>query len=261
MRGWIAQRPCARLRTSHLAPQARRQDWRSQCHSLVEHTSINPNKAAHVGHLRNAILGDTFVRLLRAAGQKVDVQNYIDNTGVQVADVVVGFLHLEGKSVADVHSLVEALSCLGRADRLLLLGPLREDLAVVHERNGRRERASARSLRYQTLHEIEHGGNETAEVAELISTAVLRRHLETMLRLGIEYDFLPRESEILHLNFWELAFEQLKQNGVLYFETEGKNKGCWVMTRPGAAGKRDRTKTARRAPTKMPRSSSAPTAP
>jgi arginyl-tRNA synthetase len=89
-------------------------------------------------------------------------------------------------------------------------------------------------LRYATLHELERGGNETAEVAELISTSVLRRHLETMLRLQIEYDFLPRESEILHLKFWEAAFEQLKKTGVLYFETEGKNKGCWVMTRPGA---------------------------
>ncbi len=75
-------------------------------HSLVEHTRINPNKAAHIGHLRNAILGDTFVRLLRAAGQKVDVQNYIDNTGVQVADVVVGFLHLEGRIAAEVRALV-----------------------------------------------------------------------------------------------------------------------------------------------------------
>ena len=96
------------------------------------------------------------------------------------------------------------------------------------------ENAERKKLRYATLHEIEHGGNETAEVAELISTAVLRRHLETMLRLGIEYDFLPRESEILHLKFWDAAFEQLKKTGVLYFENEGKNKGCWVMTRPGA---------------------------
>ena len=102
------------------------------------------------------------------------------------------------------------------------------------------EKAARKKLRYDTLHEIEHGGNETAEVAELISTAVLRRHLETMLRLGIEYDFLPRESEILHLNFWEAAFEQLKKTGVLYFETEGKNKGCWVMRRPGAADCRRR---------------------
>ena len=101
---------------------------------------------------------------------------------------------------------------------------------------GRSEENEARKrLRYATLHEIEAGGNETAEVAESISTAVLRRHLETMLRLGIEYDFLPRESEILHLKFWDAAFEQLKQTGVLYFELDGKNKGCWVMRRPGAA--------------------------
>ncbi len=107
------------------------------------------------------------------------------------------------------------------------------------------ENEQRKKLRYATLHEIEQGGNETAAVAELISTAVLRRHLETMLRLDIEYDFLPRESEILHLNFWALAFEQLKQKGVLYFETEGKNKGCWVMSRTGSparrTGKRTRT--------------------
>ncbi|MFP5237120.1 MAG: arginine--tRNA ligase [Acidobacteriota bacterium] len=209
-------------------------------HALVEHTSINPNKAAHIGHLRNAILGDTFVRLLRAAGQKVDVQNYIDNTGVQVADVVVGFLHLEGKSLAEVRAFIEECD-----RRYAETGTLAEAIdykcwdlyartSQWYSEGSTEEQEARKRLRYDTLHAIEHGGNETAEVAELISTAVLRRHLETMLRLGIEYDFLPRESEILHLKFWELAFEQLKQKGVLYFETEGKNKGCWVMTRPGA---------------------------
>ena len=213
-------------------------------HSLVEHTSINPNKAAHIGHLRNAILGDTFVRLLRAAGQIVDVQNYIDNTGVQVADVVVGFLHLEGNSLADVKDILhncEMLSKLGAGRQQGSFDYYCWDLYARTSQwytSGTAEENEARKkLRYATLHEIEHGGNETAEVAELISTAVLRRHLETMLRLGIEYDFLPRESEILHLNFWSLAFEQLKQTGVLYFENEGKNKGCWVMTRPTSAGK------------------------
>jgi arginyl-tRNA synthetase len=209
-------------------------------HSLVEHTSINPNKAAHIGHLRNAILGDTFVRLLRAAGQKVDVQNYIDNTGVQVADVVVGFLHIEKKAPAEVRQIVA--ECERRAT-----GPEGHKAAIdyycwdLYTRVGQwytsgteEENAERKKVRYATLHQIEHGGNETAEVAELISTAVLRRHLETMLRLDIEYDFLPRESEILHLNFWVLAFEQLKKTGVLYFEQNGKNKGCWVMRRPGA---------------------------
>jgi arginyl-tRNA synthetase len=206
----------------------------AQDHSLVEHTSINPNKAAHIGHLRNAILGDTFVRLLRAAGQKVDVQNYIDNTGVQVADVVVGFLHLEGKSLAEIRSLVDELN--QNQERIdFYCWDLYARTSQWYEEGSEEENAARKKLRYETLHHIEAGDNETAAVADLISTAVLRRHLETMLRLDIEYDFLPRESEILHLKFWDAAFEQLKKTGVLYFETEGKNKGCWVMRRPGAA--------------------------
>jgi arginyl-tRNA synthetase len=191
---------------------------------LVEHSSINPNKAAHIGHLRNAILGDTFVRLLQYAGRKVDVQNYIDNTGVQVADVVVGFQHIEKKSVADVERLASqphfdyyCWDLYARASRW-------------YEQDPENKR-----IRLRTLHEIEQGGNETAALAETISIAVLRRHLETMDRLDIEYDFLPRESEILHLNFWDAAFTKLKAAGVLYFEDEGKNKGCWVMRRGGTA--------------------------
>ena len=204
-------------------------------HVLVEHTSINPNKAAHIGHLRNAILGDTFVRLLRAAGKKVDVQNYIDNTGVQVADVVVGFLHLEGKSVEQVRALIaeceKSTGVEGAID--YYCWGLYARTSQWYGEGSDQEKEAKKRIRLDTLHAIEHGGNETAEIAELISTAVLRRHLETMLRLGIEYDFLPRESEILHLKFWEAAFEQLKTAGVLYFETEGKNQGCWVMRRPG----------------------------
>ncbi len=211
-----------------------------QGHVLVEHTSINPNKAAHIGHLRNAILGDTFVRLLRAAGYKVDVQNYIDNTGVQVADVVVGFLHLEKKSPADVRALLADLARKGeRID--YYCWDLYARTSQWYGEGTAEEQAARKQIRLDTLHLIEHGGNDTAEIADLISTAVLRRHLETMLRLGIEYDFLPRESEILHLKFWEAAFEKLKQSGVLYFENEGKNKGCWVMTRPGAEINRRRT--------------------
>jgi arginyl-tRNA synthetase len=208
-------------------------EHQSNLHVLVEHTSINPNKAAHVGHLRNAILGDTFVRILRANGQQVDVQNYIDNTGVQVADVVVGFLHLEGKSLAGIRALIAEFETNGEKFDFLCWDVYAR-VSQWYDSGSEEENKQRKSLRYATLHEIESGGNETAAVAEFISTAVLRRHLETMLRLDITYDFLPRESEILHLKFWELAFEQLKQAGVLYFETEGKNKGCWVMTRPDA---------------------------
>jgi arginyl-tRNA synthetase len=201
--------------------------------AIVEHTSINPNKAAHIGHLRNAILGDTFVRLLRAAGQTVTVQNYIDNTGVQVADVVVGLLHYAGLSLAQLRQLLEELKRKGkRID--FYCWDIYASTSQWYSTGTDQEIEARKRLRYETLHEIERGNNQTAEAAELISTAVMRRHLETMLRLGIEYDFLPRESEILHLKFWEAAFTQLKQTGVLYFEKEGKNKGCWVMKRPGA---------------------------
>ena len=190
---------------------------------LVEHTSINPNKAAHIGHLRNAILGDTFVRLLRAARRTVDVQNYIDNTGVQVADVVVGFRYLEPKSKQEIEQLARYeprfdYHCWDLYARVSQW--YQEDKANLARRG-------------QVLHAIEQGGNESADIAELISTSVLRRHLETMERLSIEYDFLPRESEILRLHFWDLAFQQMKDKGVLYLETEGKNQGCWVMRRPG----------------------------
>jgi arginyl-tRNA synthetase len=202
-------------------------------HCIVEHTSINPNKAAHIGHLRNAILGDTFVRLLRAAGQRVDVQNYIDNTGVQVADIVVGLRVLERKPLTEVEALLTELQSKGeRIDYYCWNLYARVSQWYDEDASHKPHRVGTR---LDTLHAIERGGNETAAIAELISTAVLRRHLQTMLRLGIEYDFLPRESEILHLHFWESAFEQMKANGVLYLETEGKNKGCWVMRRPGGA--------------------------
>ncbi len=193
---------------------------------LVEHSSINPNKAAHIGHLRNAILGDTFVRLLRSTGRTVDVQNYIDNTGVQVADVVVGFLTVEKKSPQEVAQLARQ----PRFDYLCWDVYARASQWYVEDKTRLQHRLDA-------LHQIEAGGNEVALTAELISTAVLRRHLETMERLSIEYDFLPRESEILHLHFWDFAFKQLKDKQVIYLETQGKKAGCWVMKRPQAVGR------------------------
>jgi arginyl-tRNA synthetase len=198
---------------------------------LVEHTSINPNKAAHIGHLRNAILGDTFVRLLRFAGREVDIQNYIDNTGVQVADVVVGFTQIEKKSRAEI----ETLSRQPRFD--YYCWDLYARVSQWYEQDKQNLR-----IRAQTLHGIEDASSETAAIAELISTAVLRRHLETMDRLDIEYDFLPRESEILHLHFWDAAFVKLKEAGVLTYENHGKNKGCWVMRRAGTVATAEDTR-------------------
>jgi arginyl-tRNA synthetase len=212
---------------------------------LVEHTSINPNKAAHIGHLRNAILGDTFQRLLRPddykSGYQVGVQNYIDNTGVQVADVVVGLVQLEGRDLKSTRRLLDELALAGqRID--FYCWDLYARVSQWYSGTGvddatlpdAAELARRKQIRLDTLHALEHGGNETATIADLISTAVLRRHLETMQRLSIEYDFLPRESEILSLHFWDAARALMLERGVLYLETEGKNKGCYVMRRAGS---------------------------
>ncbi|MEP6536260.1 MAG: arginine--tRNA ligase [Bryobacteraceae bacterium] len=190
--------------------------------TVVEHTNINPNKAAHIGHLRNAILGDTFVRMLRIAGNRVEVQNYIDNTGVQVADVVVGFHYLERKSPAEVQELIDA----GKFD--YLCWDLYARMAGYYKDN-----PESLAWRSETLHSIEAGTGIQAELGHLVADAIVQAHIATMLRLNVDYDVLPRESEILHLKFWATAFEQLKERRAIYFETEGKNNGCWVM--PGSA--------------------------
>jgi arginyl-tRNA synthetase len=195
---------------------------------IVEHTNINPNKAAHIGHLRNATLGDTFVRMMRARGKRVEVQNYIDNTGVQVADVVVGFHYLEKKSLADVQALL--------ADPAVRFDYYCWDL-YAHTSSYYQDHAESLPWRSATLHAIEAGRGEVAELAHLVADAIVKAHLKTMLRLDVEYDVLPRESEILHLKFWASAFELLKERKAIYFETEGKNSGCWVMPGLSEEGK------------------------
>jgi arginyl-tRNA synthetase len=188
---------------------------------VVEHTSINPNKAAHIGHLRNSILGDTFVRLLKFRGNQVEVQNYIDNTGVQVADVVVGFVHLEKKNLQEVERLLRDPK--QRFD--YLCWDLYAKVFQFYQAN-----PDALSLRSKALEEIEAGHGEPARMADLISTAIVRKHLETMLRINVQYDLLVQESEILRLDFWKSAFELLKKNGAIRYEDTGKNAGCWVMS-------------------------------
>jgi arginyl-tRNA synthetase len=191
--------------------------------TVVEHTSINPNKAAHIGHVRNAVLGDTFARLLRYTGRLVEVQNYIDNTGVQVADVVLGFLHLEKKSLADV----KALAAAPKFDYLCwdLYTRVTQWLA---------EDKSRLELRNQTLKEIEEGHGDAAQMGEVVATAIVHCHLRTLDRLGIDYDLLSQESEILHLKFWDAAFKMLKERNAIQLATSGKNAGCWVMHLPSS---------------------------
>ena len=183
---------------------------------IVEHTNINPNKAAHIGHLRNAVLGDLLVRCLRALGAPVEVQNYIDDTGVQLADVVVGFADMEPTSLADVKAIPEPFD--------FYCWDLYSRVGKWYEQDPERQR-----FRRETLHALEEGTGERAVMGRTIARRVVGRHLRTMARLGIGYDLLTHESDVLHLNFFTTAFEQLQASGAVRLESDGKNAGCWVM--------------------------------
>jgi len=198
---------------------------------IVEHTSINPNKAAHIGHVRNAVLGDTFARILKFSGNRVQVQNYIDNTGVQVADVVIGFLQMEKGTPISVKMLARepkfdyyCWDLYARTTQLLA-----------------QDKPKTEKLRAATLKAIEEGRGEDAEIGQIVADAIVGCHLRTMARLGIGYDLLARESEILHLHFWDAAFEMLKKAGAIQFVTTGKMAGCWVM--PWTDSKKEKSRS------------------
>jgi len=219
----------ARLLTLFAGPTPTKAPDQDQPKKMVEHTSINPNKAAHIGHVRNAVLGDTFVRILQAAGDRVEVQNYIDNTGVQVADVVVGFLHLENMHLDQIKALDTSLTknypfdyyCW---DLYTKVGLFYRDGNPSADLNPEKIK-----LRNEVLHALEEGGNTIAQLADYVATRNVECILDTMERLDIRYDLLARESDILHLHFWERAFELMKTAGVIRYETEGRHAGCWVM--------------------------------
>jgi arginyl-tRNA synthetase len=204
-----------RLGMAELPPVSRRDEGKT----IVEHTAINPNKAAHIGHLRNSALGDTLVRVLSFRGTPVEVQNYIDDTGVQVADVVVGFRELEGFDLADVHRIADTT----RFDYYCW------DLyaKVTEWYEGDKERLKIRSA---TLHDIEHGVSPAADIAGFVAERIVRCHLKTMARLNIDYHLLTWEGDILRLKFWARAFDVLKESGAVFLQTEGRLAGCWVMT-------------------------------
>jgi arginyl-tRNA synthetase len=205
-----------------LADQQRDSDKPGNANSekvIVEHTSINPNKAAHIGHMRNAVLGDTMARILRNAGERVQVQNYIDNTGVQVADVVIGFLHMEKKNVSEVRTMSAQLG----------FDYLCWDLYARVTRFYEQDKAQSAALRGATLRAIEEGHGEAADMGTIIADAIVGFHLRTMKRLGISYELLARESEILHLKFWDAAFAKLKEAEAIELATSGKMAGCWIM--------------------------------
>jgi arginyl-tRNA synthetase len=199
--------------------------------TVVEHTNINPNKAAHIGHLRNAVLGDVYVRALRFLGGEVEVQNYLDDTGVQVADVVAALIHLGGvKTEADARQVI-ATAQLPNSRRkanakgfAYLCWDLYAEVGREYE-----SRPETKAWRAEVLHAIEGGSDEVARIAAAVAEAVSSAHLATMGRIGIAYDLIPRESDILAKNFWGRAFEKLKGSGAVVLETEGKHAGCWVL--------------------------------
>jgi arginyl-tRNA synthetase len=204
--------------------------------TIVEHTAINPNKAAHIGHLRNAALGDAFGRLLRFMGRTVEIQNYIDDTGVQVADVAVGFRELEHLALDDVRRIADTT----RFD--YYCWDLYARVTEWYEADKARL-----EIRKKALHDIEHGGNATADLAAFIADRIVRCHLETMRRMNIRYDLLTWEGDILRLHFWSHAFEFLKKTGAVFLQPEGRLKGCWVMRiddEEGGAEAGDRTEAA-----------------
>jgi arginyl-tRNA synthetase len=215
------------------APESESDDSRPK--RMVEHTSVNPNKAMHIGHLRNSVIGDTFVRILRAGGEQTEVHNYIDNTGVQVADVVVGFRHLENMTLDDVKALDASLKEDYPFDYYCWDLYARVGLFYRGGDPDAKEDPERLKLRVETLHALEEGEGAAAELADYVATRIVNCHLDTMLRLGIKYDLLPRESEVLHF-LWSHAFERMKESGAIHFETEGRNKGCWVMPMETHAG-------------------------
>lgn len=216
LRDWLTRGPHEAVERGHAPDPASEAQRLGKV--IVEHTAINPNKAAHIGHLRNSALGDTLVRLIRFRGSPVEVQNYIDDTGVQVADVVVGFRHLEQKGLDEIRRLADAT----RFDFYCwdLYARVTEWYDQDHARL---------AIRKATLHDLEHGGNENAAIGAFIADRIVRRHLATMARLKIGYDLLTWEGDILRLGFWTQAFEILKRRGAIFRRTDGRLAGCWVM--------------------------------
>ncbi len=208
-----------------LGGRAAPQDVEPESKFIVEHTNINPNKAAHIGHLRNAVLGDTLVRCLGRLGRDVEVQNYIDDTGVQVADLVVGFLEIRGESLEQVRERYAEDKLRERGERFdYIAWDLYAQVTRYYE-----EDPARKEHREKTLQQMEHGGNPVAELAAYVSRRMVQHHLRTMDRIGVRYDLLPRESDILKLKFWDAAFERLKQAGAVHHVGDGRHAGCWVM--------------------------------
>jgi arginyl-tRNA synthetase len=192
---------------------------------FIEHTSVNPNKAMHIGHLRNSVLGDTVARILKWSGFSTEVCNYIDDTGLQVVDVVTALLYLDSPFYTE-GSDFKAMWVKVRGDQPL--DYFCWDLYARFQNELERE-PSLLERREEVLHKIEGGIHPISNFAKELATKIAQSHLETVAQLFIFYDLLNWESDIIARGFWEATFELLKEKKALRFETEGPNEGCWVV--------------------------------
>lgn len=184
---------------------------------IVEHTSVNPNKSMHIGHLRNSCIGDALVRILRTTGYTVEVHNYVDDLGNQLADTVVGLLNIPlagdhvrfGDYCWDIYAEI---------NKEYALHP-----EIVHKRT-------------EILHALEEGNGNTAWIGSLVAGQIVKEHVEEMRSFGIDYDLLVWESSILKEGFWSSAFDLLSQTDVFVQETEGKLAGCWILKQSAGDG-------------------------
>jgi arginyl-tRNA synthetase len=197
-------------------------DLGSRAKIVVEHTSVNPNKALHIGHVRNVVIGDTIARILDRVGYSVVVLNYVDDSGLQVADILVGFKHL---------GFSEVPSDGKKFDQYC------GDEVYVKTTEQYSKNPALEQIRNDILKELEDGGSEIAKFAKLITGRVLAEQLKTCWKLGATYDCLNFESEIVRSELWPQVFEKLKTMGLVRFEDEGKNAGCWVIPSDGEEDK------------------------
>jgi arginyl-tRNA synthetase len=183
----------------------------------IEHTNVNPNKALHIGHARNLVLGDSLVRVMRYLGQRVQALNYIDDSGAQVADIVVGFKFLGLPDEAPVGVKYDVYcgdSVYTKVNQEYAKNPgLKEKQSLV-------------------LKEIEKGTGEIADYTRGVVRRILEAQLSTCWRMGATYDLLNWESQLVHSKMWERIFDDLKKAGYVKYQDSGENKGCWVIPDP-----------------------------
>ena len=181
---------------------------------IIEHTSVNPNKALHIGHLRNVAIGDSVSRILSKAIYDVKVLNYVDDSGLQVADIIVGFKY-GGFSESPPKGEKFANYC---GDTVYVSTTLKYESDKDLE-----------SKRHEILKELEDSASETAKFGKILTRKILSDQLDTVWNLGATYDCLNFESEILYSKLWENIFEKMKSENLVRLEDEGDNAGCWIL--------------------------------